>query len=315
MESSLASQSLHQHNNNQLLIHYNHCPVCNSSNISKALSAEDFTVSHQLFEIWHCNNCSLRFTQNIPDVNAIGVYYQSAAYVSHSDTQEGLINRLYHIVRNYTLQSKRRLIEKECGIQNGNLLEVGAGTGAFSNAMKTAGWVVTGLEPDATARQKAIEKFSLSLQLPENLYQLEKDQFNAITMWHVLEHVHDLHGYMEAFHRVLKTNGKLFIAVPNYTGYDAKKYNEFWAAYDVPRHLYHFSSVSMGTLAKLKGFRIKAFKPMWFDSFYVSMLSEQYKNGKANTIAALINGLISNLKAIGNPKNCSSVIYVLEKIN
>ena len=314
MESSLASQSLHQHNTNQPLIHYNHCPVCQSGNISKVLSVKDFTVSSNFFEIWHCNDCLLRFTQNIPDANNIGVYYQSAAYVSHSDTNEGLINRLYHIVRNYTLHLKRGLIEKECGIQNRNLLDVGAGIGAFSNAMKMAGWNVTGLEPDATARQKAIEKFSLFLQLPENLYQLEKDQFNAITMWHVLEHVHDLHKYLEAFHRILKADGKLFIAVPNYTSYDAKHYNEYWAAYDVPRHLYHFSPQSMKTLAKLKGFRVKAFKPMWFDSFYVSMLSEQYKNGKAKNIAALINGFISNLKTIGNPKNCSSVIYVLEKI-
>jgi predicted SAM-dependent methyltransferase len=122
-----------------------------------------------------------------------------------------------------------------------------------------------------------------------------------------------LHGYLEKYHNILKPNGRLIIAVPNYTSYDAKVYHEHWAAYDVPRHLYHFSPASMDKLASLKGFTVKAYKPMWFDSFYVSMLSEQYKNGKSNLIAAVWNGLISNLKILGDSKRCSSVIYVLAK--
>ena len=295
------------------LINYTQCPVCKSADISKCLSAKDFTVTQEVFDIWHCDQCTHRFTQNIPDANSIGKYYQSAAYVSHSDTNEGLINRLYHLVRNYTLQTKRRLIEKESGLLNGNLLDVGAGVGAFTNEMKQSGWNITGLEPDETARKNANEKYQLQFQLPENLYALPENNFDVITMWHVLEHVHELHGYIETFHRILKADGTLIIAVPNYTSYDASCYKEYWAAYDVPRHLYHFSPKSMETLAQLKGFTVKAFKPMWFDSFYVSMLSEQYKNGKGNIIKAFFAGLISNIKSIGNAKNCSSVIYVMKK--
>jgi 2-polyprenyl-3-methyl-5-hydroxy-6-metoxy-1,4-benzoquinol methylase len=295
------------------IITYNNCPVCNSTNILKALSAKDYTVSQQQFEIWHCADCTLRFTQNVADEKSIGVYYQSNAYVSHSDTKEGLINRLYHTVRNITLQSKRKLIQSATKKTSGNLLDVGAGTGAFSNVMQTAGWSIAALEPDDTARKIALEKYNLQLQSPENLYQLNINQFDAITMWHVLEHVHDLHGYLQNFHRILKQDGKLIIAVPNYTSYDAQTYNEFWAAYDVPRHLYHFSPQSMKTLAALKGFTVKQIKPMWFDSFYVSMLSEQYKTGKQNLIKAVFNGFLSNLKTIGNKQNCSSVIYILEK--
>ena len=314
MESSLASQSLQQHSINQQFIHYNNCPVCKSENISKFFTAKDFTVSHELFEVWHCAACSFRFTQNIPLAENIGTYYQSSAYVSHSDTQEGLINRLYHRVRNYTLQTKRKLIQQQTGLQQGALLDVGAGTGAFSYTMKLAGWNITGLEPDQTARQNAQSKYQLALRSPEELYQLQADQFDAITMWHVLEHVHDLHGYLENYHRILKSSGRLIIAVPNYTSHDADVYKEYWAAYDVPRHLYHFSPKSMQLLAETKGFTVKAYKPMWFDSFYVSMLSEQYKNGKGNLVAAIWNGLISNIKTIANNKKCSSVIYVLAKL-
>ncbi|MFP5040392.1 class I SAM-dependent methyltransferase [Parasediminibacterium sp. JCM 36343] len=294
-------------------ITYTHCPACGGTHIAPQLQAEDYTVSHEVFEVWHCSDCTLRFTQHVPDEERIGPYYQADSYVSHSDTQEGLINKVYHRVRNITLGQKKKLILKATGKSIGMLLDVGAGTGAFSNAMEKAGWHVTGLEPDSTARQVALKKFGLVLSDPEKLFVLPDEQFDAITMWHVLEHVHNLHGYMEQFHKILKPRGKLIIAVPNYTSHDAQAYGKYWAAYDVPRHLYHFSPESMALLAKQKSFSISAYKPMWFDSVYVSMLSEQYKNGKPNLAKALFIGLLSNLKALVDNKRCSSVIYVLGK--
>ena len=297
------------------IITYQQCPCCGSTHITPQLKAIDYTVSKDFFEIWHCNNCTLRFTQYVPDAENISPFYQSTSYVSHSDTQDGFINKLYHRVRNFTLKQKRKLIIDATQTTNGNLLDVGAGTGAFSNEMKEAGWQVIGLEPDTTARQVALNKFGLQLDEPDKLFSLTANHFEAITMWHVLEHVHNLHGYLEQYHKILKPNGRLIIAVPNYTSYDAQLYNEYWAAYDVPRHLYHFSPKSMTRLASLKGFKIKAYKPMWFDSFYVSMLSEKYKTGKDNFPKAVLNGFLSNLKALGNNKLCSSVIYVLAKEN
>ena len=296
------------------IITYQQCPCCGSINIAQQLKAKDYTVSNSLFDIWHCNDCTLRFTQNVPDAATIGPYYQSTNYVSHSDTQKGLINKLYHRVRKTTLQNKKELIMDATKIPGGNLLDVGAGTGAFANAMQESGWKVTGLEPDATARQVAINKFGLQMDDPEKLFSLPSESLDVITMWHVLEHVHNLHGYLEQYHNILKQTGKLIIAVPNYTSSDASYYGEYWAAYDVPRHLYHFSPASMERLAALKGFTIESYHPMWYDSFYVSMLSEQYKNGKGNLLKAVWNGLISNLKASGSPKLCSSVIYILSKV-
>ena len=294
-------------------INYTTCPACKSSNIKKALGAKDYTVSNEMFSIWECSNCTLRFTQDVPNATDIGPYYQSSAYISHSDTKEGLINRLYHVVRDITLKSKCNLVKQYTRLQKGNLLDIGAGTGAFANTMQQANWQVTGLEPDENARLVATNKYSLNLQDASAIYELEANQFDAITMWHVLEHVHDLLGYLEKFSSILKPNGQLFIAVPNYTSYDAQLYKEYWAAYDVPRHLYHFSPESMEKLASSKGFTVKAFKPMWFDSFYVSMLSEQYKNGKGNLLKAYWNGCISNIKTLFNVKRCSSLIYVLAK--
>lgn len=295
------------------LINYSHCPICGSAAVYPALSAKDHTVSGQQFEIWHCDDCTGRFTQRVPVLAEIGPYYQSAAYVSHSDTEKGLVNRLYHLVRNYTLKSKRRLVQDAAGKTTGALLDVGAGTGAFAHTMLLADWEVTALEPDDTARLNAKNKYGLELSSPDRLFSLPAQRFDAITMWHVLEHVHDLQGYLKQFHTILASGGRLVIAVPNYTSYDAKVYGEYWAAYDVPRHLYHFSPKSMEILGQAHGFRLTAIQPMWFDSFYVSMLSEQYRNGSANIFGAIWNGLLSNLKALFNREKCSSVIYVFAK--
>ena len=197
--------------------------------------------------------------------------------------------------------------------KNGSLLEVGAGTGAFAHTMKTAGWEVTGLEPDPTARSNAKNKYGLELLSPELLFQLETARFDVISLWHVLEHVHELQTYWDQFHRLLKPGGCLIIAVPNYTSYDATHYKEYWAAYDVPRHLYHFSPKGMNKLGQSKGFVLENSQPMWFDSFYVSMLSEQYKNGSANLFGAVWTGALSNLKALLNRKKGSSLIYIFRK--
>ena len=293
-------------------ITYTQCPGCFNTSINKVFRCKDYTVSKEQFDIWECANCTLRFTQNIPDESSIGKYYQSADYVSHSDTKEGVVNKLYHSIRNHTLKTKENLVKEATGKHQGSLLDIGAGTGAFANAMKQGGWHVTGLEPDETARKNALSNYDLSLEDPAKLNQFPANTFDALTMWHVLEHVHDLHGYLQSFHKILKQDGKLIIAVPNYTSKDANTYREYWAAYDVPRHLYHFSPASMKVLLEAEGFKLVQTKPMWFDSFYVSMLSEQYKSG-SNLIKAGLNGILSNLKAVADNKRCSSVIYIAEK--
>jgi 2-polyprenyl-3-methyl-5-hydroxy-6-metoxy-1,4-benzoquinol methylase len=296
-----------------MIVHYSACPACNSNNMSASLKAIDFTVSKERYTIYTCTDCSLRFTQDIPAIEVMGKYYQSDAYISHSDTKKGLINTIYHKVRKYTLQQKQILITHTTRLHKGKLLDIGAGTGAFANTMQQAGWTVKGLEPDATARAQAKKNYDLSLDLPQQLYDFASESFDAITMWHVLEHVHDLKGYWEKFAQILTTNGRLVIAVPNYTSYDAMHYGAWWAAYDVPRHLYHFSPNSMKQLGKAYGFELVDIKPMWFDAVYVSMLSEQYKNGNGNLLAALWHGLYANFKALFNKQKCSSLIYVFKK--
>ena len=295
------------------MIIYKSCPNCGNENISHVLSAKDYTVSNEEFEIWECENCTIRFTQNVPEQNNIGQYYQSENYISHSDTKKGFVNNLYHTVRKRTLLQKKNLVESITQKSKGTILDLGAGTGAFLNTMKIAGWKSIGLEPDKTARDKASKLYGINLKESGELFSLPAESLDAITLWHVLEHVHQLHEYIKEFRELLKQDGKLFIAVPNYTSKDAKIYGSFWAAYDVPRHLYHFSPKAMETVLNKHGLKLEKIKPMWYDSVYVSMLSEKYKTGKSNPAKAFVNGMLSNFEAAFDKKKCSSIIYIASR--
>lgn len=294
-------------------IHYTLCPVCGSAGISKVFKVKDNTASHEYFDIYHCSNCQVRFTQNPPSEASIGDYYKSENYISHTDTSKGLVNRLYQAVRNFSINQKKKLIEKITGLAKGDLLDIGSGTGYFVAAMQKAGWQTTGLEPDEGARSIAMQQHSVTLLPVEELFNLPEKKFEVITLWHVLEHVYDLKKYIATFKKLLADNGRLFIAVPNYTSYDAMSYGPNWAGYDVPRHLYHFTPQTMQWLMKESGLKIIDIKPMWFDSFYVSLLSSKYKNGSTNWVGAVWTGLISNFKAMNDVKKCSSVIYIISK--
>jgi 2-polyprenyl-3-methyl-5-hydroxy-6-metoxy-1,4-benzoquinol methylase len=295
------------------MMHYEHCPLCGSPQIADFLSAKDYTVSQINFTIYKCAECTGAFTQDVPSLEEIGAFYASENYISHSDTQAGLVNNLYHRVRKKTLKTKLQLIKKVTGTHKGSLLDIGCGTGAFLHTMQVAGWQVTGLEPDAKARENAEKIYGIQPLPSGELFNLAAGTFDAITMWHVLEHVHQLHDYIKQAKNLLKENGTLVIAVPNYTSKDAAHYGPYWAAYDVPRHLYHFSPRSMKKLTEQHGMQVTQVKPMWYDSFYVSMLSEKYKSGKGNILGAFFTGLSSNLKAMGDTEKCSSLIYIIRK--
>jgi SAM-dependent methyltransferase len=296
------------------LIHYSFCPACHSDQLEFALKAADHTVSHQTFPIWQCKVCGLRFTQDVPDEASIGPYYRSDNYISHSNTSKGFVNNLYHTVRRQTLSDKYRLIASATRTRQGRLLDIGAGTGAFVGYMQSQKWEVTGLEPDETARAVAKTDHQVELLDIGELFGLQADGYDAITLWHVLEHVHNLHPYLEQLKKLIRRNGRIFIAVPNYTSYDARVYGELWAAYDVPRHLYHFSPDAMENLLGLHGLQLQYSQPMWFDSFYISMLSEKYRrNGRGNILNAAAVGLYSNMRAFINKALCSSLVYVISK--
>jgi 2-polyprenyl-3-methyl-5-hydroxy-6-metoxy-1,4-benzoquinol methylase len=289
---------------------YKECPICANDSFTPFLSCKDYTVSKESFPIVNCNSCGFAFTNPIPEEKSIGSYYESEEYISHSNTSKGLINWLYQRVRNYTLQQKINILKSLSNEKT--LLDIGCGTGEFLNAAQSKAYEVQGIEPSKLAREQAIKNYGLKVAEENALDELTPSSFSFISMWHVLEHVYHLNDRIKQISRLLKQDGYLIVAVPNRTSYDAKVYQQHWAAYDVPRHLYHFSPNDIENVFSKHGFELVKTLPMKFDSFYVSMLSEKYKSGKNNFIAAFFTGLKSNLKA-GNKNQYSSQIYILKK--
>ena len=296
------------------MITLHNCPICKSTKLNDYSSTIDYSVSKEKFTLSQCDNCSLIFTNPLPDENEIGKYYQSENYISHTDTRKGLINTLYHAVRNYTLNKKVALIKKQNNNKKGKLLDIGCGTGYFLETAHRNNWEISGFEPDNTAREIANTK--LNYKIVGKLEEVIDKEFDVISLWHVLEHIHQLDFTINKLKTLLKHNGTIIIAVPNIESWDSQYYKEKWAALDVPRHLYHFSKKSMMALAKQHQLNVIETKPMIFDSFYVSMISEKYKNnnklGVTQILKSFIIGLISNIKGI-TTNNQSSTIYILKK--
>ena len=302
-----------------------YCPICNHNTFKPFSSCKDYTVSRETFQIVECENCGFHFTNPRPTEAEIGKYYQSDEYISHSGTKKGLVNKAYHVVRNYTLAKKLQLILQVIG--NGkpastNLLDYGCGTGEFLNTCKKAGFKTTGIEPEEKARNFAINNYDLNVLPPDAINSFKNDSFDIVTLWHVLEHIHRLKEFLSELKRIVKGRGVAIIAVPNLTSLDAKIYKEFWAAYDLPRHLYHFSPKDIEKLFSELGFELENVKPMVFDAFYVSMLSEKYRNtnidnkkDSGNLISAIFNGAKSNVFASNSENTYSSQIYILRKRN
>jgi 2-polyprenyl-3-methyl-5-hydroxy-6-metoxy-1,4-benzoquinol methylase len=287
------------------------CPVCNKEEFNLFLNCLDFTVSRETFSIVQCTSCNFKFTNPRPESDSIGNYYQSDDYISHSNTSKGFINFTYKIIRKYTLLKKLQLISKF--YKTGSILDIGCGTGEFLNTCKDAQWKTVGIEPDDKTRKTASDRYALNIYSEDYLHELQDESFEIITMWHVLEHVPFLNERIKDLKRLVKPNGIIIIAVPNCDSLDAKIYKENWAAYDVPRHLYHFTPQTLEHVFKNHELKLFNILPMIFDSFYVSMLSEKIKRGKPNLLCSMWNGFRSNLNGIKTGKTYSSQIYLIRK--
>lgn len=284
------------------------CPVCGHSEFIDFLECQDYTVSQEKFKIVSCRNCSFKFTNPRPDVKHIGSYYQSEDYISHSDTNRGLINQAYKWVRAYMLRRKLNLINKHQ--QRGVLLDVGCGTGYFLETCRKDNWQIEGFEPDENARKQAEARISQKIQVDLFSKNLTEDTFDVITLWHVLEHIHTLDETLARLKSLLRKNGLLVIAVPNLKSYDAQVFQEYWAAYDVPRHLYHFSPDTLKILMTKHQFEIQEIHPMPFDAYYASLLSTKYQKGNTQYLKAVKVGWKSN-QGITKDNKASSLIYLI----
>ena len=278
-----------------------------------AITCTDHYASGEQFNLVRCDDCGFIFTQGAPVEAEIGRYYETPDYISHTDTRKGLMNRVYHEVRKYMLSRKAKLIKRTSGLSKGTLLDIGTGTGYFSNAMKERGWRVKAIEKSPQARAFAKEHFGLDVKPDTALQDFAPGSFDVITLWHVMEHLEHLNETWDTLNSLLTEKGVLIIAVPNCSSYDAKKYGAHWAAYDVPRHLWHFTPGTIQRLGAKHEFILAARHPMPFDAFYVSMLSEKYMGHSMSFFRGILSGTLAWFSTLASKERSSSMIYVFRK--
>lgn len=286
------------------------CPWCGSEKTQIHLWIKDEFLTHEEFQIHECQKCGLLFTEPRPAKDKIGEYYKSEEYYSHQENKHGFIPKVYESVKSINLKHKYKIATK--GKKVGKVLDIGCGVGDFLHTMEKHGWECTGVEPSEEAKTIARKRMKANLYAPEEINQMPNASFDMITMWHVLEHVDDLKWQVKQLARLIKPNGRIVIAVPNYKSYDAEYYKELWAAYDVPRHLNHFNKKTLSNIFKTNGLNLlKSDKLIW-DAYYISFMSEQYRHHKLPLLKGAFRGLISNCKARRSGE-WSSLVYVFEK--
>ena len=288
----------------------NKCPWCGSEKAQINLWLKDEFLSKEDFHICECLNCGLSYTMPRPNKEKIGEYYKSEEYYSHQENKKGFIPRLYESVKKVNLKHKYNLATQ--GLNVGKMLDIGCGVGDFLHTAEEHGWTCTGVEPSEDAKAIAKTKTKANIINSEDMEKIPDATFDLITMWHVLEHVDDLKWQIEQLHRLTKTKGRIVIAVPNYKSYDAQYYKELWAAYDVPRHLSHFNKNVLTKIFKSKNLELVRTDKLIWDAYYISYMSEQYKQHKFSLLKGTFRGCISNCKA-RHTKEWSSMVYIFEK--
>lgn len=292
---------------------YDSCPACSSGEVSSFIACRDHFLSGETFSLFRCAACGFIFTQGHPDAESSKKYYESEEYVSHDDQAKGITNSLYYMARSVMLRRKRKLVGKMTGLSKGSILDTGCGTGHFAAEMKKGGWDVTGIEPNVKAREYAENRFGIKTLDPVETASLSDCSFDCVTLWHVLEHIHDLKGYTGHLFRILKPGGVCLVALPNTSSYDCRHFGGYWAAWDVPRHLWHFNPQSFIAFVSAAGFLTEEIRPMPLDILYISVLSSRYKGSSLPFLTGMLKGSWFLMKSLFNTQTSGSLIYVLSK--
>lgn len=161
------------------------------------------------------------------------------------------------------------------GYEKGKLIDIGCGVGIYLDRMRSLGWEVLGIEPDAEAANKAKEFFGIPVVV-STLEQanLPSCYCDAVTVSHVLEHVHDPIVFLQECYRILKPHGKLVLLTPNGESLGHRIFRRAWRGLETGRHLYIFTPNTLELLVKAARFRVKSLRTISQNAVFIYSASK-----------------------------------------
>ena len=263
---------------------------------------KDYLVTGESFKVYLDQNNIIGKTHPIPQKEEMDKYYESEEYYPHSLNKKSLLAFLYTITRKH-MHLKRLTWIRGYIKKNTSILDYGCGSGDFVKYLRSKSIDAYGYEPNYNFCEH---------DFLTNQEGWKNKKYEVIVLWHVLEHIHNPFDLIQSLKKRLNKKGKILIAIPNFKSFDSKYYGKYWAGYDTPRHLWHFSRKGLGLMAKENNFKVLKVKSLHLDSIYVSCLSEKYKRSPFPLLIGIVIGCISILKSFFT-KESSSFLFVLKK--
>ncbi|ASQ90723.1 methyltransferase type 12 [Prosthecochloris sp. GSB1] len=243
-----------------------------------------------------------------PTEEEMALHYPESGYDPHRPTVtvKTLSDRLYLALRHCSLLWKASLIERNGPplSPDSRLLEIGCSDGGLLDALMKRNGIPAGncrgYEKSGRSSELARKRFGLDIQTADICDTLPSDSFDRIILWHSLEHLHRLNETLAAVSRLLAPEGRIVIALPNAASLDAALYGRNWVAWDAPRHLYHFTPLTLAKLLRKHGLEVTAMRQFIPDTFYNCLLSEALSFRASGGIKPLLlaRGLLRAIRSI-----------------
>lgn len=240
---------------------YVSCNLCSSDSFTTLFTLRDtLSLTNEIFRLVTCNQCGLVYLNPRPSAEQLDTFYPEEYWWRRGKKTNNVLSKLARNFeewyRTYLLNTEVRLLKKMLN-KGSKILDVGCGRGDILYLCKRSGFETYGIELSEKAARNARIEYGLDVY-QGSLFEIDfgPNYFDAITFYHVFEHLPDSLRVLKKANRMLKDEGILVIQIPNIDSLQFKLFSKRWFGLSIPQHFYHFSSRTIEEMLKKANFEI-----------------------------------------------------------